>query len=245
MCNRTLKDSLSYLDHLNSRFRGSFLKVRIQLLIRLCFSCPFMRLHPVLFVLFISPLTGAFTSFRLAYPSATPIPPPSPLLPISCAVLCWPYSPHFTCTSLLPSPSRTAARSARFQRTTLAPFPADLAKLGQTTQVSRSTLSQVRARIHLLRESTKHRVTAKNYDFEARLREVREGERVGRDRRKEERKRKREERREDELAQFPGKRVKENGAGGGTNGVVERPLGEDENISTMMGFGGFGGGKKR
>ncbi|KAG8783236.1 hypothetical protein FRC12_019949, partial [Ceratobasidium sp. 428] len=51
-----------------------------------------------------------------------------------------------------------------------------LRRLGQTTQIARSTLDQVRARIALLREKTKEASSARTYDFEKRLQEVRDAE---------------------------------------------------------------------
>ncbi|KAI8459039.1 hypothetical protein BY996DRAFT_4576450, partial [Phakopsora pachyrhizi] len=51
-----------------------------------------------------------------------------------------------------------------------------LRQLGQKTQVERSTLSQVRAKIAQLRELTKLQSSSKEYDFTKRLREIREAE---------------------------------------------------------------------
>ena len=131
--------------------------------------------------------------------------------------------------------------------------PPDLAQLGQTTHVARSTLSQVRQRIQQLRESTASKVTAKNYDFQARLAEVRSGQDAERTRRREERKRKRAGGGEDEELGRVGvmKRAKAGEGEGGTGAVngafgdVDRAQRENEGIAEMMGFGGFGGGKKR
>ena len=81
---------------------------------------------------------------------------------------------------------------------------------------------------------------------------MREGEQADRDRRKEERKRKRLERREEaELGRVGvvkrAKGEKENGGvrGDGRDTAVENAQRENEDISLMMGFGGFGGGRKR
>lgn len=121
--------------------------------------------------------------------------------------------------------------------------------------MTRSTLSQVREKIRLLRESTNTKVTAKNYDFQARLNAVREVEQSEKARRKEERKRKREGRREEEaLARVGvlGKRSKLDSAGalgrdveGEVDGEVERATAENRGLEMMMGFGGFGGVRKR
>ncbi|OBZ67281.1 Zinc finger matrin-type protein 2 [Grifola frondosa] len=53
---------------------------------------------------------------------------------------------------------------------------AHLRALGQTTRIERSTVEQVRARIAYLREKTREASTAKSFDFEQRLAEVRERE---------------------------------------------------------------------
>jgi U4/U6.U5 tri-snRNP component SNU23 len=86
LCDRTLKDSVAYLDHLNSRQREPF------------------SVWPILY------------SYRLQ----------------------------------------------------------DLRKLGQNTKIHRSTLDQVRLRIAQLREQTKERTNAKAYDFEQRLKEIKD-----------------------------------------------------------------------
>ena len=51
-------------------------------------------------------------------------------------------------------------------------FLVDLRRLGQTTRIARSTVEQVRARIALLREKTKEASSAKSYDFNKRLAEI-------------------------------------------------------------------------
>lgn len=111
--------------------------------------------------------------------------------------------------------------------------------LGQTTQVGRSTLAQVRAKITSLREQTSQKVTAKNYDFNQRLAAVREAEEAERAQRREDRKRKRDERRE---GQALGKIGLEAGM---DEKDVRRVHEEQQGIEAMMGFGGFGGKKKR
>ncbi|WRT63926.1 uncharacterized protein IL334_000853 [Kwoniella shivajii] len=140
-----------------------------------------------------------------------------------------------------------------------------LRMLGQTTQVARSTLTQVRARIAALREATKTAVTAKNFDFQARLKAVRDAESEEKQRRREEKKRKREKKREeDELRQlgiYRGDQEEENNnQSAQMNGKdakkrrkvekredkeVEQAIKERDDMANMMGFGGFGGGAKK
>ncbi|WWC66608.1 uncharacterized protein I206_100511 [Kwoniella pini CBS 10737] len=139
-----------------------------------------------------------------------------------------------------------------------------LRMLGQTTQVERSTLTQVRAKIAALREATKTAVTAKNFDFQSRLKAVREAELVEKEKRREERKRKRERKREEEELQkmgiFRNNRPEDNQQEAANNKEaakkrrkmenrgdreVEEAIKEREDMANMMGFGGFGGTKKR
>ncbi|WVW82053.1 hypothetical protein I302_104058 [Kwoniella bestiolae CBS 10118] len=140
-----------------------------------------------------------------------------------------------------------------------------LRMLGQTTQVERSTLTQVRAKIAALREATKTAVTAKNFDFQARLKAVKEAESIEKDKRREERKRKRDKKREEEELQrmgiFRGKVDQDQQEGNGKSTgkdakkrrklenredrEVEAAIKEREDMASMMGFGGFGGAKKR
>ncbi|WVF65991.1 hypothetical protein IAT40_000729 [Kwoniella sp. CBS 6097] len=152
-----------------------------------------------------------------------------------------------------------------------------LRMLGMTTQVERSTLSQVRAKIASLRAATANAVTAKNFDFNQRLKAVKDAEEAERQRRREERKRKREKRRENEELSRMGivrddveekkssNGVEINGGGGGNSGnkkrkmesreadrrkaqaeeEVERAIQERDDMAAMMGFGGFGGSSKR
>ncbi|KAG8745723.1 hypothetical protein FRC10_007203 [Ceratobasidium sp. 414] len=96
-----------------------------------------------------------------------------------------------------------------------------LRRLGQTTQIARSTLDQVRARIALLREKTKEASTARTFDFEKRLQEVRDTENAARA----EKKRRKQERNK------PAE-------------VEEVKTEEDDSMAAMMGFGGFGSSKK-
>ena len=122
--------------------------------------------------------------------------------------------------------------------------------LGQTTHVARSTVSQVRARIAQLREETLTKTTAANYDFQSRLKQVRDATAADRQRRKEEKKRKREERREEEALGRIGvvKRVKtvEKDVNQIENEVdVDKVQKDHDDMAAMMGFGGFGGKKKR
>lgn len=97
----------------------------------------------------------------------------------------------------------------------------DLRRLGQTTQIARSTLDQVRARIALLREKTKEASQARTFDFEKRLQEVRDAE---------------------ETARVEKKRHKQE-----KNKPVEPEViktEEEDSMAAMMGFGGFGSSKK-
>lgn len=100
---------------------------------------------------------------------------------------------------------------------------ADLRALGQTTKLERSTLEQVRARIALLRERTKDATSAKAYDFDKRLAEVKAKELANREAKKAARKAEKEKIRLELI----------NDAGG-----------EDDEMAKMMGFGGFGSTKK-
>ena len=64
----------------------------------------------------------------------------------------------------------------------------DLRALGQTTRIARSTVEQVRARIAFLREKTKEASQAKQFDFDERLRQIRDKEVAARAAKKEEKK---------------------------------------------------------
>ncbi|WVQ78912.1 hypothetical protein IAT38_001003 [Cryptococcus sp. DSM 104549] len=144
-----------------------------------------------------------------------------------------------------------------------------LMKLGQTTFVERSTLSQVRAKIASLRASTQAKVSAKDFDFQERLKAVRSAETVERERRKEERRKRKEEKRgREEMSRMgivreekekegsdtePEKGAKGKGKTGvkrgredaGGDELVEKAIKENEDMSAMMGFGGFGTSKRR
>lgn len=103
------------------------------------------------------------------------------------------------------------------------PFPnADLRMIGQTTKLERSTLEQVRARIALLREKTKEASSAKAFDFDQRLAEVKAKESALREEKKAQKKAEKEKIRS-ELVQG---------------------LEHDDEMAKLMGFGGFGSSKK-
>lgn len=97
----------------------------------------------------------------------------------------------------------------------------DLKHLGQTTRVKRSTLDQVRLRIAELREKSQAAAKAKAYDFEARLKEIKDSETDVRRTKREEKKRKR------QLAQQP--------SAPEGQGQTE----EEAQMAAMMGFSGF------
>lgn len=100
---------------------------------------------------------------------------------------------------------------------------AHLRAIGQTTRIERSTLDQVRARIALLRERTKDITTAKAFDFDQRLAEVKAKEAAIRADRKAQRKAVKEQARTE---------------------LVKDAMLQDTDLSAMMGFGGFGSSKK-
>jgi U4/U6.U5 tri-snRNP component SNU23 len=100
----------------------------------------------------------------------------------------------------------------------------DLAGLGQTTKIERSTLEQVRARIAFLREKTKEASAAKTFDFEKRLAEVRAKEAAIRAEKKAAIKARKEAARV-ELAK-------------------DVDMAEADSMAAMMGFAGFGSSKK-
>lgn len=100
----------------------------------------------------------------------------------------------------------------------------DLRALGQTTRLERSTLAQVQARIAFLREKTKEASSAKAYDFNRRLEEVKEKEIALRDQRKALKKAEREKARL-EL-------------------IRDTAMDQDDGITKLMGFGGFGTSKR-
>jgi U4/U6.U5 tri-snRNP component SNU23 len=100
----------------------------------------------------------------------------------------------------------------------------DLAKLGQTTKIERSTIEQVRARIAYLREKTKEQTTAKAYDFEKRLAEVKAKEAAIRAEKKAAVKARKEKARIELMKDVN--------------------MEETNDMATMMGFSGFGSSKK-
>lgn len=102
-------------------------------------------------------------------------------------------------------------------------FYTDLRALGQTTKIERSTLAQVQARIAYLREKTKEAASAKAFDFEARLAEVKEKERALREQRKAEK-----------------KAAKDNAR----LALIKDSENVDSEMTALMGFGGFGSSKK-
>ena len=101
--------------------------------------------------------------------------------------------------------------------------------MGQTTKIERSTVEQVRARIAYLREKTREASSAKEFDFEKRLAEVREREEELRAEKKAAKKELRERARV-ELAK-------------GTAAAPETQQ-ADNDMMSMMGFAGFGTTKK-
>ncbi len=101
----------------------------------------------------------------------------------------------------------------------------DLRALGQTTRIERSTVEQVRARIAYLREKTKEASSAKSFDFEKRLAEVKEREAALRAEKKAQKK----EEKEKARVQL----------------VKDVAMEQNENdMMQMMGFSGFGTSKK-
>jgi U4/U6.U5 tri-snRNP component SNU23 len=100
----------------------------------------------------------------------------------------------------------------------------DLRAIGQTTRLERSTLEQVRARIALLREKTKEASKAKSFDFDQRLAEVKAHEAGIRAEKKAQKKAAKEQARV-ELMQ-------------------DSVQPEQDEMSKLMGFGGFGSTKK-
>ena len=95
----------------------------------------------------------------------------------------------------------------------------DLRKLGQMTKVKRSTLQEVQAKIQDLREQSAKKMNAKKYDFEQRLKELKELE-------DDDKKAKKEQKRiEKEKAEEEEKRQEE--------------AGMDPEMLKMMGFGAF------
>ncbi|CAK5281775.1 unnamed protein product [Mycena citricolor] len=100
---------------------------------------------------------------------------------------------------------------------------AHLRAIGQTTKLERSTLEQVRARIAMLREKTREATTAKNYDFDKRLAQVKAFELANR-----------EEKKAAKRAEKEKLRLE----------LIKDSGGPDDDMQRMMGFGGFGSTKK-
>ncbi|KAK1233160.1 U4/U6.U5 snRNP associated protein [Marasmius sp. AFHP31] len=98
----------------------------------------------------------------------------------------------------------------------------NLRTIGQTTKVERSTLEQVRARIALLREKTKEASSAKAYDFDKRLADIKAKEIALREEKKAQKKAEKEKALASQLAD---------------------PA-ENNEMTQMMGFAGFGTSKK-
>lgn len=101
---------------------------------------------------------------------------------------------------------------------------ADLRALGQSTKIERSTVEQVRARIAMLREKTKEASSAKAFDFDKRLAEIKTKEQALRQEKKEQKKAEKERARLELMKDL-------------------KPEADDE-MAKMMGFGGFGSTKK-
>ncbi|PWN30437.1 hypothetical protein BDZ90DRAFT_276901 [Jaminaea rosea] len=108
-----------------------------------------------------------------------------------------------------------------------------LRRLGQKTQVDRSTPQAVRARIehHRSRLVAAGGAGKREYDFAARVEEIARKEREEKERKREEKRERKRQKREEET--------------GGANGVdAGGGGGEDAAMMAMMGFGGFGSSKK-
>ncbi|KAG9054271.1 hypothetical protein FS842_005626 [Serendipita sp. 407] len=103
-----------------------------------------------------------------------------------------------------------------------------LRMIGQSTQVERSTVEQVREKIAALREQTKESQTAKTFDFDRRLAEIKEREDQLRAEQRAQKKAQKEAQRMTMIASV--------------NEDVDMKAQDD--IAAMMGFGGFGTSKK-
>jgi U4/U6.U5 tri-snRNP component SNU23 len=101
-------------------------------------------------------------------------------------------------------------------------IPSDLRRLGQTTKVVKSTLNDVRLKIADLRAKTAATTESKQYDFAARIKEIKEAELKGKEEAKEAKRRKKEEEAKAKQAEMGGA--------------------ADEEMMKMMGFGSFGQG---
>lgn len=96
--------------------------------------------------------------------------------------------------------------------------------LGQSTQIERSTVEQVREKIAALRAQTREAQAAKTYDFERRLREIKAKE----DALRAERKAKKKAAKENQRIEM----------------LKDVDMEEQDAMSSMMGFAGFGTSKK-
>ena len=96
---------------------------------------------------------------------------------------------------------------------------ADLRMLGQMTKVQRSTLQEVQAKIQELRELSKKRMEQKQYDFDQRIKELRDFEDGNRKEKRERKKVQKEKKQEQE------KQTQQEGV--------------DQDMAAMMGFSGF------
>ncbi|EJD02895.1 uncharacterized protein FOMMEDRAFT_85195 [Fomitiporia mediterranea MF3/22] len=99
---------------------------------------------------------------------------------------------------------------------------AHLRMIGQKTQIERSTVEQVRARIAFLREQKREASNAKTFDFNRRLAEVKEKADAEREAKKAAKKAEKEKARMEIL----------------------KDVQQDDEMAQMMGFGGFGSTKK-
>lgn len=120
----------------------------------------------------------------------------------------------------------------------------DLRKLGQKTTVARSTLDQVRAKIAALRESTKAQSSAKQYDFDQRLKEIRDAEKKERDERREQKKREKAEKLKAASGEGGYRKAETVLEGSKEAKPMEGVETEEEKMARMMGFsGGFKTGR--
>jgi hypothetical protein len=177
VCKRISKDSIAYLDHINSRQREHV------------FSNPIP--------------TDVLCSITNGCSSSSP-------------------------ASLSPTPRHTIDPLPNFHALIYITYLLclDLRRLGQTTQVARSSLDQVRARIAALRAQTLLASESKQFDFEARLKDVHAAEEKRRAAEKEKRIKERAEKKEKERKE--------------RQGVLEQG---GEEVMAGMGFGGFGSSK--
>jgi U4/U6.U5 tri-snRNP component SNU23 len=100
--------------------------------------------------------------------------------------------------------------------------------LGQSTRIERSTVEQVREKIASLREQTRDAQSAKTYDFDRRLAEIKAKEDAYRAERKAQKKAAKEAQRLEMIKH--------------TTGDME--VEPQDDMAAMMGFAGFGSSKK-